>query len=387
MGRRMPEFAARSHPEPWRKEKKRTMLEPLSPGTTLWSRYRIIHLVGQGGMGAIYQAEDTRLEGRLCALKEIIPEPGDSPEHQEQIQAQFHREASVLARLDHPNLPKVSDFFLYNGRDYLAMDFVPGQDLRELIEEARSRGQFLPEERVLVWAEQLCNALEYLHSQDPPVLHRDIKPANIKLTPAGTIKLVDFGLVKLMVPADNRTITILQGRGTVQYTPLEQYGGDTGHTDVRSDIYSLGATLYHLLTAQAPVEAKQRFLKPGAMPTVRELNPQVSPHIERAIAHAMAMHPDDRPSSIAEFHDELFGKQIAPLGSVSRMTGERIPAAYAYVTGDMTWRDALWHNRLLLLLLGLLLAMAVAVTALSAERPTVPTYPPASTTIEASRLP
>ncbi len=366
------------------------MLEPLSPGTTLWSRYHIKNLVGQGGMGAIYQAEDTRLEGRLCALKEILPDAGDSPEHQEQIQAQFRREASVLARLDHPNLPKVSDYFVYNGRDYLVMDFVPGQDLRELIEEARARGQFLPEQQVLAWAAQLCDALEYLHSQDPPVLHRDVKPANIKLTPAGTIKLVDFGLVKLMVPSDNRTVTVLQGRGTVQYTPLEQYGGDTGHTDVRSDIYSLGGTLYHLLTAQAPLEAKQRFLRPGDMPTVRKLNPQVSVGVENAISHAMAMHPDDRPSSVAEFRAELFGRQIVPLqvtrGILNRMPRKRSPD-YPHMTSDTTWRDALWYNRLLLLLLGLLLAVAVAVTALPAERPIPSILPPTRTTTEASRLP
>ncbi len=354
------------------------MLEPLSPGTMLWSRYRVMHMVGRGGMGAIYQAEDTRLEGRLCALKEIFPEPGDSHDHLEQVQAQFHREASVLARLDHPNLPKVSDYF------------VPGQDLRELIEEARSQGRFLSQEQVLSWAGQLCDALEYLHSQDPPVLHRDIKPANIKLAPSGTIKLVDFGLVKLLVPADNRTITILQGRGTVQYTPLEQYGGDTGHTDARSDIYSLGATLYHLLTAQTPVEAKQRFLGPGDMPTIRELNSQVSPRVESATAHALAMHPDDRPSSIAEFRAELLGTRMTPLhdgrGSLVRTNRERTHA-YPYATDAMTWRNAIWYNRLLLIVLGVLLALAVAVTALPAERPMVSDYPPASSTIEASRLP
>jgi serine/threonine protein kinase len=381
-------YYPRDTPSPGKR--KRIMLEPLNPGTTLWSRYRIIQLVGQGGMGAIYQAEDTRLEGRLCALKEVIPESGDSEENLEQIQAQFHREASTLARLDHPNLPKVSDYFLYNGRDYLVMDFVPGRDLRELVEEARGQGQFLTEEQVLIWAEQMCDALEYLHSQDPPVLHRDIKPANIKLTPAGTIKLVDFGLVKLMAPDDNRTVTVLQGRGTVQYTPLEQYGGDTGHTDARSDIYSLGATLYHLLTAQPPLEAKQRFLKPGAMPTIRELNPHITPQVEKAIAHAMAMHPDDRPSSIAEFRAELFGRQAIPLQDPRRIIDrvmKRRVSTYPYTTGDTTWSDALRYNRLLLLLLGLLLALAVAVTALPAERPTVPISPPTSTTIEAGRLP
>ena len=224
------------------------MSDLLPPGTILWSRYCILDLVGQGGMGAIYKAEDLRLEGRLCAIKEVVPDEDASKAYQEHSQAAFHREASILARLDHANLPKVSDFFLFNGRNYLVMDFVPGQDLREIIENARHKNTFIPEKQVLTWGEQLMEALQYLHRQNPSVLHRDIKPSNIKLTPDETIKLVDFGLVKLMQPDDNRTITVLQGRATIQYAPLEQIGGDTGHTDARSDIYSLGATLYHLLT-------------------------------------------------------------------------------------------------------------------------------------------
>ncbi|MGC8877647.1 MAG: serine/threonine-protein kinase [Anaerolineae bacterium] len=357
------------------------MFEPLSPGAILWSRYRIVQLVGRGGMGAIYQAEDLRLEGRLCAIKEVIPEPGANLERREQLQAQFYREATILARLDHPNLPKVSDYFTEGERDYLVMDFVPGRDLRELIEEARAKGEFLPEEQVLAWAEQLFDALEFLHNQEPPLLHRDIKPANIKLTPAGTIKLVDFGLVKLMTPNDESTITVLQGRGSVQYTPLEQYGGESGHTDVRSDIYATGATLYHLLTGQPPVDAKQRFLRPDVLPAPRALNPSISPHVERAILHAMAMHPDDRPPGIAALRAELL-ERVEEIPSVL-WTPRNIPGEErgfpprssrngAIVTGSTALRDALRQNRLLLLLLGLLLTLAIAVTALPAERPVIP---------------
>ena len=230
------------------------MPAPLKVGTILRSRYKIIEMVGEGGMGAVYRAEDLRLEGRQCAVKEIVLEMEPTETARAQAQEQFYREASTLGRLDHPNLPKVSDYFTEGQREFLVMDFVPGRDLKALMDEARRQKKTLPEKQVLSWAAQLCDALDYLHSQNPPILHRDIKPANIKLTPSGTLKLVDFGLVKLMVPDDATTITIVQGRGTIQYTPLEQYGGDTGHTDARSDIYSLGATLYHLFTNQPPLE-------------------------------------------------------------------------------------------------------------------------------------
>ena len=210
-------------------------------------------------MGAVYQAEDMRLTGRLCAVKEILPDLGASPVDLAQMQEQFYREASVLARLDHPSLPKVSDYFTENGRELLVMDYVPGHNLKELVDEAKRNGEFLPEDQVLDWAVQICDALAYLHSQEPPVLHRDIKPSNIKLTPRGTIKLVDFGLVKVLAVDDSRTVTVVQGRGTLQYTPLEQYGGDTGHTDARSDIYALGATLYHLLTGHVSSRCQAAF--------------------------------------------------------------------------------------------------------------------------------
>jgi serine/threonine protein kinase len=281
------------------------MLPPLRSGTIIRSRYRIIETVGQGGMGSVYRAEDTLLKGRFCAIKEIQIDPASSPTEQEQAREQFYREASVLARLDHPSLPKVSDFFSEDNRDFLVMDFVPGHDLRQKIEETRSKGSFLPEHQVLNWAAQLCDALTYLHSQNPPVLHRDIKPANIKLTPDGLIKLVDFGLVKVMVPDDTRTVTVIQGRGTVLYTPLEQYGGDSGHTDARSDIYSLGATLYHLLTNEPPAEAKTRFLQSDALKPPRTLNPHISIRSEQAILWALEMHPDDRPPSVQAFKDVL----------------------------------------------------------------------------------
>jgi eukaryotic-like serine/threonine-protein kinase len=269
-------------------------------------RYKIKEIIGQGGMGCVYLAEDLRLTGRLCALKAVYYEVNLPEDVIKQTREQFEREATVLARLDHPNLPKVSDFFSDQDRDYLVMDFVPGEDLRTLMLEEKNQGVFLEERKVLSWANQIADALIYLHSQNPAILHRDIKPSNIKLTPNGIIKLVDFGLVKILVSGE-KTITVVHGHGTAYYTPLEQYGGDSGHTDPRSDVYSFGATLYHLLTNKPPLEARQRFLDPSLELPLREINNKISPRTERAILMAMNIHPDDRLQSMQEFKEALLG--------------------------------------------------------------------------------
>jgi serine/threonine-protein kinase len=343
------------------------LAQTLSPDTILRDRYKIIELVGRGGMGATYRAEDLRLQGRFCAVKEALPDPGVAPDELAQSREQFYQEASTLARLDHPNLPKVSDYFSEGDRDYLVMDFVPGQDLKEKLTTALGQGHPLTERQILAWADQLCDALVYMHTQDPPVLHRDIKPSNIKITPAGRVKLVDFGLVKTLSPDDQRTITVVQGRGTVQYIPLEQYGGDTGHTDVRSDIYSLGATLYHLLTGQPPLDAKRRFLKPKSMRSPRSLNPAVSAQTDQAILWSLAMHPDERPASVAEFRSEL----LAP-GPVSR-TVSKLFAQEAPVSQFVS------ANRVLLGIVGALLLAASLVTAQPSTIPPQPTVAPTPT--------
>lgn len=293
------------------------MAKLLESQVLLKDRYKIAGPIGQGGMGAVYQAEDTLLTGRICAIKEIAPDPDLDQETLVQLQDQFRQEASVLARLDHPNLPKVSDYFTQKGREYLVMDFVPGHDLREIIEEAQKENRYLEESQVLNWADQLCSALAYLHEQTPPILHRDIKPSNIKLTPSGLIKLVDFGLVKLLTTDEARTVTVVQGQGTAAYTPLEQYGGDDVHTDTRSDVYALGATLYHLLTGRPPLTARERFLRPQALVLPRAINVHISPGVEHATLSALSLHPDDRPASINDFqtllHQSVVPAQIAPL--------------------------------------------------------------------------
>ncbi|MDX1413840.1 MAG: serine/threonine-protein kinase [Candidatus Promineifilaceae bacterium] len=280
--------------------------------TILRQRYRLTNIVGQGGMGHVYRAEDLRLPGRLCAIKSLPPDPLATKEMREQAHKQFLKEASILAQLDHPNLPKVSDFFSEGDFDYLVMDYVPGKDLQQLLDESRASGQMLEEETVLSWSEQIIDALAYLHKQNPPVLHRDIKPSNIKLTPDHRIKLVDFGLVKILAAEEAQTITVVQGKGTIMYTPLEQYGGEGGHTDARTDIYALGATLYTLLTAVPPAHAKARFLNPNVLSPPKSINPVLSRRTSDAVMWAMEMHPDQRPRSVREFQDVLTGKIRRP---------------------------------------------------------------------------
>ncbi|HYN88849.1 MAG TPA: serine/threonine-protein kinase [Ardenticatenaceae bacterium] len=281
-------------------------------GDTLRSRYEVISLIGQGGMGAVYLAADHRLGDRRCAIKEIRPWSGVADAVAAAVRAQFAHEAAVLARLDHPALPKVSDYFSDGDRDYLVMDFVPGQDLAEVVKEARRKGRFIPEPQVLSWAEVLCDALTYLHLQEPPVLHRDIKPANIKLTPDGQIKVVDFGLAQSVAvdPDDPRTLTGLRGVGSMPYLALELYGAELAGADPRADVYALGATLYHLLTARQPLSAQEHFLKPATFEPPRAVNAAISPHVERSVLRAMALRPEDRPTSAAEFKRELLGAPV-----------------------------------------------------------------------------
>jgi eukaryotic-like serine/threonine-protein kinase len=239
------------------------------------------------------------------------------------------------------------------------MDFVPGYDLRQVIDKANRSGEFLPERQVLDWAKQIMDALAYLHAQEPPVLHRDIKPGNIKVTPGGTIKLVDFGLVKVMSPDQTRTITIVQGRGTAYYTPLEQYGEDAGHTDARSDLYSFGSTMYHLLTNRPPLEAKQRFLTPGALGRPSEINHEVSERTERAVLWAMAMHPDDRPPHVQALRDAMLGHGRIP----SRVFRAGLAnARFGDETADEVETYLATGNLILAVIATILLAIAVVIT-------------------------
>lgn len=289
----------------------------LKPGTILRNRYRIAGLIGAGGMGAVYLADDQRLKGRRCAVKEqLIYDPNLA----RVAQRQFEQEASILARLDHPGLPKVSDYFSddESDHDYLVMDYVPGQNLEQLVKQAQRDGEFLAEATVLRWVDQLCDILIYLHNCSPIVLHRDIKPANIKLTPDNRLKLVDFGLAKPFDPNDPRTITGLQGLGSLPYTPMEQYAGHMGHTDARSDLYALGATCYQLLTNRPPFSAHDYFLNPDKLQPLQTHNPKISPYVSEAVLWAMQLHPDNRAPSVEIWRTAL--QQKIPPSTARLMT-------------------------------------------------------------------
>ncbi|MBE7470704.1 MAG: hypothetical protein DPW09_18040 [Anaerolineae bacterium] len=264
---------------------------PLILGEILNERYRIDKLVGQGGFGAVYQAYDLALR-QVCAIKENL---NAEPE----AQRQFEREALILARLRHPNLPRVIDHFTRAGQSqYLVMDFVEGHSLFHLL---RAQARPLSEEAALAWIDQVCQALAYLHRQDPPIIHRDIKPQNIIITPAGRAMLVDFGLSKLY-DEQLKTTTGAQGV-TFGYAPPEQYG--RGRTDARSDIYALGATLYTMLTGQRPPDAIDRLVHEAPLTPPRRYSPQLSPHVEQAVLKAMELTTARRFDSVEMFRRAL----------------------------------------------------------------------------------
>ena len=265
----------------------------------LTHRYRVICLLAHGGMGSVYQAHDLVLD-REVAVKQLQFDPFASERAIEQIREQFQREARILASLDHPNLPRVTDHFTEDGVEYLVMDYVAGQSLQELIEDSQTG---LSESQVLDWAEQLLSALDYIHHHG--IIHRDVKPSNIRLTPDDHIFLVDFGLVKFYDPDNPRTATIMHGLGTPEYAPPEQYDAQLGHTDPRSDIYALGATLYHLLTGQAPPTATQQMSDPESFQRPRKIAANVSPHVERVILRAMELRRSRRFASAADMSAAL----------------------------------------------------------------------------------
>jgi len=265
----------------------------LSPGTVLFNRYRIASKLGEGGYGVVYRAWDLRLNIAV-ALKE---NQDSSPE----IRDQFTREAQILAALNHPHLPRVTDYFEDGAILYLVMDFIDGQDLGDTLRQNGCQD----EARVLGWMDQIMDALIYLHRQNPPIIHRDLKPSNIRITSDGKAYLLDFGIAKLFSPGSK---TVRGARGyTPPFAPFEQYG--RASTDQRTDVYALGTTMYVLLTGTEPPESVDR-LNASPLTPPRQLVPAISATTENAILKAMAVMPEDRFQSMMDFRAALFNKPI-----------------------------------------------------------------------------
>lgn len=268
---------------------------PLERGSLLNKRYRIVEILGQGGMGSIYRAVDENL-GVSVAVKENLFTT-------EEFARQFRREAVILASLRHPHLPRVTDHFVIEGQgQYLVMDYIEGEDLRERMD----REGVLSDAEVVVLGAAICEALTYLHSRQPQIVHRDIKPGNVKISPAGQIVLVDFGLAKV-IQGGQATTTGARAM-TPGYSPPEQYG--TARTDHRTDIYSLGATLYVALTGQLPEDALARAMEQAELTQVRKHNPKVSKRLAAAIEKALELRPDDRFQSAEEFKQALLNARV-----------------------------------------------------------------------------
>jgi serine/threonine protein kinase len=271
---------------------------PLLPQMILQGRYRIVRELGSGGMGAVYEAIDLRL-GHTVAVKHALTKD-------EGLWKQFESEARLMAQLNHPVLPRVSDYFKEGERAFFVMQFVEGANLAEIIAQ---RPKPLPSRTVVSWADQLLDALMYLHSHERQVIHRDIKPHNLKITPAGKIVLLDFGLAKSQAAGVTEMELCRSIFGySPRYAPLEQIQ-DLGTTP-QSDIYALGATLYHLLTGVKPPDALARATalinsRPNPLKPAHEVNRSVSRELSAILGRAMEQNPHERYRSAMDFREAL----------------------------------------------------------------------------------
>lgn len=317
------------------------MIETVPSGTILHGHYRIERVLGSGGFGHVYLAIDLHTNQQF-AVKEYLVTGASGQE-------QLKHEAAVLSQLHHPSLPAFQDAFIERGRYYVVLNYIEGNDLTDLIRTAKQRNDVVPIGRIMQWLLSICDAVMFLHGQHPPVIHRDIKPDNIRITPSGTAILVDLGNAK--AAADGaRTLFFIRHQGTPGYAPPEQYPGGSG-TDVRSDVYALGGTLFYALTAHEPpsVSTRNQAIQQGLpdMHTLQEqlannppeespeaqaakqfrlgvtkpskpaprhsrhlaqlgtIPPKVLEQLNKIIYRSMAMKPKDRYQSVADFANDL----------------------------------------------------------------------------------
>src|ERR1041384_1844105 len=311
-----------SSPKPETSTKSRKRPGPMAAGAVLQARYVIVRELGSGGMGAVYEAVDERL-GATVAIKETFS-------IDERLRRHFEQEARLLARLHHAALPRVSDYFTENGRAFLVMQFISGDDLAQVIGDRR---EAFPAQQVIAWADQLLDALIYLHTRDPQIIHRDIKPHNLKVTESGQIALLDFGLAKTHAGDHSTTQSSHSLFGyTRRYSPLEQMQ-DQG-TSPQSDIYALGATLYHLLTGEKPADALVRAAalangKDDLLEPADKLNPTVGPELSEILTRAMALNAADRFASATEFREALrqLGRNLVVASELAGKRSEVLESA------------------------------------------------------------
>jgi hypothetical protein len=282
-------------PMPDSKKSKHAASQQLEPGTLLLDRYAIVHRVGGGGMGSVYQARDKRLADRLCAVKEMIEMFADQSQRAKAVE-DFKREAEVLAQLDHPSIPTVFDYFIETGRYYLVMRWIGGGDLAE---QMRVRGGIVDEATVCKWAVWICDVLHYIHTQKPPIIYRDLKPANLMLDDkTERVMLVDFGIARIVRPTEKGVTAI----GTMGYAPPELFAGKV---ESRSDIYSLGATMFHMLTGSDPQDNPLLIFDFSKNPRPCQINPNISPEMEAILMKMVAHKPEDRQASALELMRSL----------------------------------------------------------------------------------
>ena len=339
-------------------------------------------------MGAVYKAIDENLDVPVAVKENLFLT--------EEYTRQFQREANILASLRHNGLPSVRDYFTLPGvGQYLVMDFIEGEDLRQRIERTTT----LPEEEVAMIGAHICDSLSHLHSRIPPVVHRDIKPGNIKVTPSGGVVLVDFGLAKVM--ADNQVTTTGARAMTPGYSPPEQYG--TARTDARSDIYSLGATLYAALTGVIPEDGLTRATGKTHLTPVKQLRAKVNRRLAAVIERALEIDPDDRYQTSGEMKAELLDacgltqvfqepKTITPppeggeweegaVKSTARMpTAEEVRAK---ISASQPRRRRRNLSQILLTVLGIVTVLSIAIVATSSLRAA---YAPGTDTPNATSL-
>ena len=286
----------------------------LQPGDILRERYQIEGKLGKGGMGTVFLAQDITLNIKVAVKENLNINPGSD--------RQFRREAHLLAALRHPNLPRVTDYFIIEDRQYLVMDYIEGVDLHERLAEQRPTV-----DELVGWADDIADALNFLHTRRPPIIHRDIKPANLKLQNDGNVVLVDFGIAKVF----DQSQTTTGARGlTPGFSPPEQYGGQ--RTDSRSDQYALAATLYWFLTNKRPADSIQRTLGKESLTPIRQLHSGVPEHVEAALERGLALDQDQRFPDIKSFRSALRGE----------MELETTRAPIATITAPKSKRRGLW---------------------------------------------